>query len=527
MSEKVNSSGATVEPPQVTPSTPSTSETATASVGEASSGFIHKVIRVVKTGTAKVQPLLAKLWMLLPFKVRNVLEAAFAKVWKIAVATFVYARRFLYGRVPTPPAELRTVSDPDPVTNLPSLVVAANWKMPPSRLPHWLVRARGPQLEEILPRLLDRMRNEQVTGASACWAGEARNAPGVSRPLRIVHNFAPGHISTTDVSLRAEGTDLYVRFGTQPRTLLTYLRYAFYTSVFLAAFLTIFGLYLFATGAYSGWVADYAQKYAKAEHFDEDKSSFYTRKIKEGYYETDWEEFHRRLREDPTLVERIKAYLASPENPVRKNLPEFMRGMTGMSLNIGGDDTDMLGQQFGFGSKEYAFDILLEKAILNLNPDEFALAYTRDKRITVMGMAVAPGLYSTQFVETVSLRDVLEHLCQNDSKISEKVLYAFDKSTTWHSSWSPIGLFFADPKVALFSLGMPCGIIAALVGAVVWRMPQTLMRFPCRWLNWPTPHDFNDNAVNRNGWVERVLTQTLEEDFGVARADIIDLGTPQ
>ena len=100
---------------------------------------------------------------------------------------------------------------------------------------------------------------------------------------------------------------------------------------------------------------------------------------------------------------------------------------------------------------------------------------------------------------------------------------AFDSCITKEAPWGYLRLLYEDPKLALSNLLLPLGIISGLVGFFVWRMPLSSLRFPCRKLGWPTPDDFNHRVEAKAGWVERVFSDTLREDYGVMQHDVIDL----
>ncbi len=80
-----------------------------------------------------------------------------------------------------------------------------------------------------------------------------------------------------------------------------------------------------------------------------------------------------------------------------------------------------------------------------------------------------------------------------------------------------------DPKLFITSLAGPPSIIAGLVGAVLLLIPKTALRHPCRWLGWPTPDEFLNAAMAHAGWVHRILSDMLLQQFGVSRDRIIEL----
>src|SRR5262249_51808763 len=141
-----------------------------------------------------------------------------------------------------------------------------SWRSGRMKLPHFLVKGRGKQLEAILERLVAALYRERLPGVEVAFAGELANVKGVNRPLRVLSHMGHGHFGATDVVLRAEGSDLYVNLQSSPRTRITYLRIAIHAGIFVFAYAILMALYLFILGGFNGWVIEYSQKYAKQFH---------------------------------------------------------------------------------------------------------------------------------------------------------------------------------------------------------------------------------------------------------------------
>jgi hypothetical protein len=121
-------------------------------------------------------------------------------------------------------------------------------------------------LETIAARFVDALRDEGHRAVSVGLAKELACEERVNRPLRIVNTVQSGHVAATDVCLHAEGNDLYVRFEGRLRTRIAYLRTVLRTAIFLCLTAIAIWLYLFGSGAFGGWIMDYAQKFAQDKY---------------------------------------------------------------------------------------------------------------------------------------------------------------------------------------------------------------------------------------------------------------------
>lgn len=426
------------------------------------------------------------------------------------------------------------------VDKLPVTIVNANWKVPSSRLPHWLIHDAGMEIENIASMLIRKVETEMGASTTASIAGEMKNEKSLHRAFRFIHRFQPGHLSATDVILRAEGRDLYVRCLTKPRTLLAYLRYTWMTSLFLIGVLSILMAYFAVTGAKKSWVQDYAQRASKVKYPDDTKANFVTRCALDGYYRTDWELVRKKLRENPDIVKSIKANIFEE---IKDTAKRGAQKNVGESVNI--DAFAAFGEVFILRAivnlNEYIPDFFAQRQLSeSQNVDEYgywtvANEYRRttlnlgsgDQPLTddaAMSAFMALPLLDTQPILWSESLENVQLVSKTASFLGdpdlERILI---DSTTWQPPISYMGLVLADPRGALLNLLAPCGLISAIVGFFVLRSPKSWLRYPCGMLGWITPDDFESRAIASSGRVVRLLSSSLQE-IGFGRNSITELG---
>lgn len=405
------------------------------------------------------------------------------------------------------------------VDSLPPLVVNPNWKLPAVRLPHWRIRDRAPQLEFLANEFLRRCVADSTQTVSVAVAGENESVAGVCRPIRVLHPRERGHVAITDVTFRADGPDLYIRFGVRPRTALAYLRILLQGTLFVAGFMILLWGYLLATGARASWAKDYAEKHNQLMYPAGGKAGFLTRKIMEGCYATDWVAFRERLRRNSEAGPKINAYFA-------KLLADAQAGIAAEE-GRGSNPWAKIGDMFQLSAMqnlgEQTPDLIVNLVMNNRNVDECVYFTSRDEtRMILGGLGQDPCMFSSEHLEAVDVRGILADFFSEDSALQKTIVRTFDQSTDWNPPWSYRRLLVADPRIAMTNFGVPTALIAAGVGFFVWRMPRTLLRYPCRRLGWPTPDEFDEHCMTKFGRVKGDISRVLEEQ-GVTRADIDDL----
>jgi hypothetical protein len=403
---------------------------------------------------------------------------------------------------------------PIDISRLPSIVVNSNWSMPPSRMPHYMVHSIGDQIEEVASLFISKIKADNMPDVAISVAGEVRNIPNENRPIRIIHKFQRGHKSTTDVVIKREGKNLFIKYSSKPRTMLAYLKFLWRSGMFALLFCILFSVYLAFTGSKTSWVQDYAAKHAKTWYPNEDKSVFMTRMISEGHYTTDWIGFRSKIKSDKVLSNQLYDYDGGLEYIGVKAL--FIRA----TFEIG------LRNKFqGKPAIDYASDWG------QYLPDELVTQFysqdvSWDNECPLDNKAVYAEVKYTDNMDFANVRTYLGLIFEKDKQLSQKLLDYYDQCTTYERPWSYSQLFFADPKIALANFGMPASIFATFIGFFVWRAPLSWLRFPCKILRWPTPDDFNNSCQARNAWVERGFSETLFE-MGINKTDILELSMGQ
>ncbi len=429
-----------------------------------------------------------------------------------------------------PENESETRPDIPSVDDLAKVVVDGNWKLPSSRLPHWLIHDAGPEIEHIANSLVSLVGEEMGDNTSPFLAGEMKNEPGVDRPLRFVHKFQPGHISATDVVMRAEGRDLYVRVQTKPRTLLTYLRYFWLFGLFFLLSSTLLVTYFMITDAKRSWAQDFAARVANERYPSGNKQDFVARCIQEGFYRTEWHRVRKQLRKKPELVEKIQKRLIqeNESNLARTKHAREEKNTDSLQMILGSTRQSFFLMAMiptGEGMPDFAAESLLE----DLNNDLYGVwrSLDEDRAGTVGlktgGIGVIQAIDQNPLLFTESLAEVGLAKTVTDGFNEPALTRIINSETSWKRPYSFLGLCLGDPRGSLLNVLAPCGIIGSIVGFFVWRSPRSWLRHPCKLLGWIRPDDFESQAVARNGRVIRLLSLTLQ-DLGFDRTKISELG---
>jgi hypothetical protein len=438
-----------------------------------------------------------------------------------------------------------------------------------------MVHSIGDQIEEVASLFISKIKADNMPDVAISVAGEVRNIPNENRPIRIIHKFQRGHKSTTDVVIKREGKNLFIKYSSKPRTMLAYLKFLWRSGMFAVLFCIVFSAYLAFTGSKTSWVQDYAAKNVSTKNVstvyrDDKKAPFFTDTILKGVYKTEFNQLREDLLKIDSFEKRVDDYLylkaekeVSDSNNAIDKLINNTKGDEAAKLKtrkdylsenlfkidralLPGKFTDsacfMIGVFYNpferltnppFGRKnggsDYENNQFVCDWLIAINCCDYAT--TQSFYLTVnsdSGMefnCIKSSLHTIWAIDD-RYREILKTFFSLDKDLQLIILNTFDKATTYEKPWSYRKLFFADPKIAFSNFGMPASIFATFIGFFVWRAPLSWLRFPCKILRWPTPDDFNNSCQARNAWVERVFSETLF-DMGINKTDILELSMGQ
>lgn len=197
-----------------------------------------------------------------------------------------------------------------------------NWSIPNVKLPNYLVRGRGSALEQVAERFAAAIDAQKGNAISLAFASESQNIPQHDRPFRILNSLKAGHKTSTDVSFKCQGTDLYVEFNAKCRTLTVYLKRLLYALMFCSLFLGLSAAYLTYTGAFGSWLEDSALKKAQVTN---KAAEFLVRKQQEGYRIFTAATFAEKFQElkQASLVKELQARIDRDAKLLRETIPKI------------------------------------------------------------------------------------------------------------------------------------------------------------------------------------------------------------
>jgi hypothetical protein len=412
------------------------------------------------------------------------------------------------------PGKSNDASKESDVENLTSIQLRRNWSRKAGRLPQFLVRGRGAELEKILQHFIRALQRSGDSKISLGFAAELSNQPGANRPLRIVHSLGEGHVSATDVVLRAQENDLYVRFDSVPNTWIAYLRWGLFAGVYALLAPLVLALYLFGFGAHKAWVEAYAKDHATLTYQGDDKSVFLVSKINNGCYVLDGSSF------EGSLKRAGESFLDDVKQASRDDLGNLIFTM-------------MLGT-----AKKESWETALSSAIFEgiaerKSGNEFAMVGDMDRQFTVKQPLVGDqqfyAIKRVEYLKSLKMDQEIKWVFDAKKPKAPKVLQTLDSAasnaTHFEPPWTVATLFFSDPKLGLWHAGPAAFAITFLFGLAGWFIPITILNRPCRWLGWPTPDEFDNHVTSQPARIQSVLSDTLLYDFGVQEKDIINIAT--
>ena len=422
--------------------------------------------------------------------------------------------------------------------SLPCSIISSNWRLPDVKQPTFLVNGKGAKLESLSQKFVEKISEKKGENQALTFAGEMVNTPEESRPFRVLTQIQLGYVVATDVLLRREGSDLYVKYTLRARTTLAYLRFLWLSFIFLILLALFLAGYLKATNARETWAKDYADKHAALIYpSDPDAAAFLTRRVLNGYYETDWVEFRKDYAQNKKLVQTAGEYFNEYGYPGPINeLKYFANITTSREVSDAYRIQETLKQwrendlvravvleeeDYYDRFPEYLIDYYL-KAIPG---DLFFQIYLYKQEEVEVQFSTGGGLFGmrpsnhsehvlqahfTHWVNEAEIRKTLFKYYEVEGLPEmEEIQEIFDKHTKWNPPMSTLALFRADPRGALFNFTLPVMFVAALLGALIWRSPLSWLRLPCQLLGWTFPDDFNNASVANLARVMQITKEAL------------------
>lgn len=273
-----------------------------------------------------------------------------------------------------------------PGGGLPTIHLWQNWKIKGIRQPKWLVYGLGPQIEPLTDKFLEYLQNDpQQRQIRIGRPPETSDELGRRRAIRVVRDYGSLHHAGADVTLVAQGSDLYVRYEGVAQTWISMLRWVVYTLILLCLLVGLIMLYAKATGARAALAQDFAAKY-------------YPERVREAA-------------ESMLTGERVRMSRGGGPSGVERNRP-----------------------------------------------------------------------------------------------------------------WQLTDYFRKDPVLFLTSIGKWPALFVAAVGIGLAFLPRSTMAYPCRWLGWPTPDDFDSEVEAKLSWVQARMSQMLfaEHHITLDRVQMMD-----
>jgi hypothetical protein len=397
------------------------------------------------------------------------------------------------------------------------------------RLPHYLIRNSGAQMEAIIQRLVLRIRGASGGRALIGWARGFGNIPRQNRPLRVVEELAKGHAASADIHFRVQEQDLYVRFQAASNSRIFYLKWAAAVCAWLLVGPVLLSFYLKAGGAFDSWINEYAQKTNDFHHAGQDRRLFYVSKIKKGASIVDGKKLIENLRK--TRIVNLSSPdvfvgLTSLDEPKEDaNSYSVQEDANIYSLYVGGE-----AYYHWTSGSQYRAEILAEAIVEGIaaeytNLESVALYDIESKYIrkepTLQTERPWQRLKRFEYLDTLPAPELLRKIFK-PSSVGE-IKSAFDAATTIEGPWSVLRLFLADPKGGVFHVGPAALVITVMIGGLFWFLPKHYLNRMCRFLGWPTQDEFENHALAMPARIEGILSDVLLYDFGVQQKDIINI----
>lgn len=152
-----------------------------------------------------------------------------------------------------------------PVAALERIRFLPNWPVKALMPKQYLVLGAGHQLDAIATWFAADTQAQNVGGVKVGLVWEVNQTPGEFISLRIRNTDREVHHAATDLTLRRQGNDLFVRLETNARSMLTCLKRLVMGGVVFTGWALTYALYLSVTDTYDAVVQEYVRKYNPQE----------------------------------------------------------------------------------------------------------------------------------------------------------------------------------------------------------------------------------------------------------------------
>jgi len=155
--------------------------------------------------------------------------------------------------------------DPTPVTKMERIRFLPNWPIKTLAPKQFLVLGAGHQLESIAKWFVADTAIQQVPSVKIGLVWEVTQTPGEFIAIRVRNTDREVHHAVTDVTLRRQGYDLFVRIESNARSMLNYMRWVIMGGAVFMGWALTYALYLTVTDTYDAVVQEYVRKYYPEE----------------------------------------------------------------------------------------------------------------------------------------------------------------------------------------------------------------------------------------------------------------------
>lgn len=150
---------------------------------------------------------------------------------------------------------------PTPLSAYERVRLMPNWRVRNAQAKQFLVLGAGPQIDMIAHWFVADMRAQRLPNLTVGLVWESMPESGRVVPLRIKYTERELHHAAVDVTLRRQGSDLFVRFEVCACSPLAYLRRMITLSLGFSVWAVLYTAFLGVTNTYDSLVQEYVRKF--------------------------------------------------------------------------------------------------------------------------------------------------------------------------------------------------------------------------------------------------------------------------